>query len=498
MQFNSIEYAIFLIVVFFVFWFLLYKYQKLQNIFLLIANYIFYGWWNWKFLSIIIFISAVNYFCGLQIGKIDPEKPGIKRKLFLILSLVSNLGLLGIFKYFNFFAQSTASLLNIIGFRADPITLNIILPIGISFYTFQTLSYTIDIYRTKIEPTKDIVSFFAYASFFPVLLAGPIERAENLLTQFLKKREFNYDEVTDGMRQILWGLFKKIVIADRVAILVNQVYNHAENYHGLPLILATYFFAYQIYCDFSGYTDIAIGSAKLLGFNLMPNFRTPYFSKDIAEFWRRWHISLSTWLRDYLFIPLNIQFRNLGGLGFAVSLLITFLICGLWHGASWTFIIWGAIHGCYLISSVWSKGLVNKIYNFIGLKENSTGRKIINIFLTFHLVLFAWIFFRANSINDAFYILSNIFPLNLNAFITLINSTGAMETTLGLSKRGIILALLAIGSMETIHLVQRHLKIQNLLSQKPFIIRWVIYYILIIIIISFGEFNMKEFIYFQF
>ena len=326
MQFNSIEYAIFLSVVFFVFWFLLYKNEKFQNIFLLIANYIFYGWWNWKFLTIIIFISTVNYFCGLQIGKIDPEKPGIKRKLFLILSLVSNLGLLGIFKYFNFFAQSFAELLNIVGFRSDPIILNIILPIGISFYTFQSLSYIIDIYRTKFEPTKDMVSFFAYASFFPVLLAGPIERAENLLTQFLKKREFNYDKVTDGIRQILWGLFKKIVIADRVAILVNQVYNHVDNYQGLPLILATYFFAFQIYCDFSGYTDIAIGSAKLLGFNLMPNFRTPYFSKNIAEFWRRWHISLSTWLRDYLFIPLNLQFRNLGRLGLAVSLLITFLI----------------------------------------------------------------------------------------------------------------------------------------------------------------------------
>jgi D-alanyl-lipoteichoic acid acyltransferase DltB (MBOAT superfamily) len=464
----------------------------------LVANYFFYSWWDWRFLSLIIFISAVNYFCSIQIGKIDPDSPGIRRKLFLAISILINIGLLGIFKYFNFFAESASLLLNTIGFKADAITLNIILPIGISFYTFQTMSYTLDVYNTKIEPTKNIIAFFAYISFFPLVLAGPIERAGNLLTQFLKKREFNYDEATDGLRQILWGLFKKVVIADRLAILVNQVYNNAGNYEGVPLLLATYFFAFQIYCDFSGYSDIAIGSAKLLGFRLMTNFRTPYFSKDITEFWRRWHISLSTWLRDYLFIPLNLQLRYLRNFGALLAVMITFLICGLWHGANWTYIIWGAIHAFYLVFAVITLNIANKVYNFLRLKKGTTIRKFVDVFLTFHLVLFAWIFFRANSLNDAVYIITHIFPLNLSEFISMLSSTGATQTALGLTKRGITLALISIGIMEFVHLMGRNKKNSTFLKNKPIVIRWAIYYALIIAIISFGEFNMKEFIYFQF
>ena len=498
MLFNSFEYLFFFITVFFVFWFLLQNNLKLQNIFLLAANYFFYGWWNWKFLFLIFFISFVNYFVGIQISKKDPETEIQKRKFYLYISLAVNLGLLGVFKYFNFFSQSFSDLLNTFGLRVDALTLNIILPIGISFYTFQTLSYTLDVYRTKIKPTNDIVSFFAYASFFPLLLAGPIERANDLLTQFSKKKEFRYNEAVSAIRLIMWGLFKKVVIADRLSILVNQVYNNSNNYKGLPLILATYFFAFQIYCDFSGYTDIAIGSARLLGFKLTTNFRTPYYSKDIAEFWRRWHITLSTWLRDYIFIPLNLELRYIKNWGTEISIVITFLICGFWHGANWTFIIWGAIYGLYLVSAIKTKGIINRAYNFIGLKENSTGRKIINVFWTFHLVLFAWIFFRANSFNAAIHIIINSVQINISEFMNILSSTGAAQAYLGLTKKGIILAILSIIFMETIHFFQRKKGITHFLSTKPIVVRWTLYILFMMCIISFGEFRMQEFIYFQF
>ncbi len=494
MLFNSIEYLFFLITVFFVFWFLLRNNLKLQNIFLLITNYFFYGWWNWRFLFLIFFISFVNYFAGIQMAKTDSETEGRKRKFYLYFSIVVNLGLLGVFKYFNFFSQSFADLLNTFGFRIDALTLNIILPIGISFYTFQTLSYTLDVYRTKIEPTKDMISFFAYASFFPLLLAGPIERADNLLTQFFKKKEFNYSAAVGGLQLIMWGLFKKVVIADRLAILVNQVYSNSNNYSGFPLILATYFFAFQIYCDFSGYSDIAIGSARLLGFKLTTNFRMPYFSKNIAEFWRRWHISLSTWLRDYIFIPLNLQLRYFKNWGSVISVFITFLICGFWHGANWTFVIWGAIHGIYLISAIWSRGIVNKAYAIFGLKENSRERKFIDVFWTFHLVLFAWVFFRANSLNDAIYILNN--ALNFSSMG--INSLLSGAVNLGLKRYDILIAILSVAFMEIIHLIQRKTKIREFISSKPIFLRWSFYIVLLFTILIFGVFELNEFIYFQF
>ena len=494
MLFNSLEYLFFFIAVFLIFWFLLGKHRKLQNIFLLIANYFFYSWWDWRFLSLIILVSAVNFYSGIQIGKTDPGNPGPKRKIFLIVCIVINLGLLSLFKYFNFFAQSTTDLLNSIGFKADTITLDFILPIGISFYTFQTLSYTIDVYRTKIEPSKDIISFFTYASFFPVILAGPIERAENLLVQFSKKREFKYEQAVHGLQLIFWGLFKKVVIADRLAILVDQIYGNPHSYSGVPLIIATYFYAFQIYCDFSGYSDIAIGSGKLLGFNLMTNFRTPYYSKDTAEFWRRWHISLSTWLRDYLFMPLNIQFRNLRQWGVAISLFFTFVLCGLWHGANWTFIVWGAIHGFYLITGLWFKGIVDKFYNFFGLKENSKGRNLINLLWTFHLILFAWIFFRANSLSDAFYILNNIFSVTLSGITDVLKGT----VELGLKRYDLLIALVSIILMETVHIIQRKKEIRKILLSKSPVIRWGLYISAVFIILLFGVFHLKEFIYFQF
>ncbi|MEA2042355.1 MAG: MBOAT family O-acyltransferase, partial [Bacteroidota bacterium] len=298
MLFNSFEFAIFLPIVFLIYWFLLNKNLKLQNSFLILASYFFYGWWDWRFLLLIIFSSSIDFLAGLGMAK---YKENNKRKLLLVLSILVNLGFLGFFKYFNFFAESFADAFTLMGKPIEVSRLKIILPVGISFYTFQTLSYTIDVYRRKLEPTRDALSFFAFVSFFPQLVAGPIERAKNLLPQFYKKRTFDYTKAADGMRQILLGLFKKIVIADNAATFANEIFNNYGDYSGSTLLLGGVFFAFQIYGDFSGYSDIAIGTARLFGFNLMQNFAYPYFSRDIAEFWRRWHISLSTWFRDYLY-----------------------------------------------------------------------------------------------------------------------------------------------------------------------------------------------------
>lgn len=423
MAFNSLEYLFFFTIVFFVLWFFFRDNLKLQNIFLLITNYIFYGWWDWRFLSLIIFISAVNYFTAIQIGKTDYNLLRKRRKSLLVFGLAINLSLLGIFKYFNFFAQSTADLLHTFGFGADALTINIILPIGISFYTFQTMSYTLDVYGTKIEPTKDIISFFAYISFFPLILAGPIERANNLLKQFCKKREFNYNEAADGMRQILWGLFKKIVIADNCAILVNEIFNKHETQPASVLIMGSIYYAFQIYGDFSGYSDIAIGSAKLLGFKLMTNFKTPYFSRDMMEFWRRWHISLSTWFRDYLFLSTaysltrKLSRKKYFGIRsdkivFCLATMLTFLACGLWHGANWNFIIWGGLIGIYFIPLILTNQNRKNLDKVAEGNYLPSPKEVIQMGITFALTCLSWIFFRAENLTEAFKYLGGIFTHN--------------------------------------------------------------------------------------
>ena len=330
MLFNSIEFFIFLPVVFSLYWLINGKNIRLQNAFLVIASYFFYGWWDWRFLSLIAFSSTLDYFVGVGLGKTESTK---KRKLLLLTSIAVNIGFLGFFKYFNFFAESFCEAFTFFGTSiSDPILLNVILPVGISFYTFQTLSYSIDVYKKKLQPTNDIISFFAFVSFFPQLVAGPIERATNLLPQFHKQRAFSYDQASDGMRQILWGLFKKVVIADNCAIYVNDIFSNFSNHSGSTLLLGAILFAFQIYGDFSGYSDIAIGTARLFGFNLMRNFAFPYFSRDIAEFWRRWHISLSTWFRDYVYIPLG---GSRGGKWLNIrNVFIIFVVSGFWHGAN--------------------------------------------------------------------------------------------------------------------------------------------------------------------
>ena len=344
MYFNSIDFAIFLPIVFLLYWFVTQKNLKLQNALIVVASYVFYGWWDWRFLSLIVFSSLVDYSIGLALKK---EEQQSKRKLLLWTSIGVNLGFLGFFKYYNFFVDNFVSAFSFFGQPIQPNTLDIILPVGISFYTFQTLSYTIDVYKRKLEPTSNLISFLAFVSFFPQLVAGPIERATHLLPQFYKKRVFHYSLAVNGCRQILWGLFKKIVIADNCAEYANLIFNNSSDYSGSTLFMGALFFTFQIYGDFSGYSDIAIGTSRLFGFDLKQNFAFPYFSRDIAEFWRRWHISLSTWFRDYLYIPLG---GSQGGTLMKVrNTFIIFLVSGFWHGANWTFIAWGFLNALYFL-----------------------------------------------------------------------------------------------------------------------------------------------------
>ncbi len=476
MLFNSIDFAIFLPLVFAVYWLLKNHGLKWQNAFLLVSSYIFYGWWDWRFLSLIIFSSFVDYFLGLLIAKSDRPK---RRKLFLILSLVVNLGFLGFFKYYNFFAQNFADAFTFFGQSIEPSRLNIILPVGISFYTFQTLSYTIDVYRKKLEPTKDVIAFFAFVSFFPQLVAGPIERATNLLPQFYKKREFNNNLAIDGLQQILWGLFKKIVIADNCAQYVNDIFNNHDIYSTPTLILGAVYFAFQIYCDFSGYSDIAIGTSKLFGFKLMTNFKYPYFSRDIAEFWRRWHISLSTWFRDYLYIPLGGSRGNKWNA--LRNTIIVFVVSGFWHGANWTFIAWGALNALYFIPLL----LLNKNRRFLGnISDNRilpSLNEALRILITFSIVTLAWVFFRAESITQAFDYLGHLSQMSFSVDRLNINRY-AFE----------ILPLIAIlVGFEWFSRTKEHP------MQKKYV--WFKTIAVIIMILMLGNFsNMQEFIYFQF
>ena len=397
MLFNSIEFLLFLPTVFFLYWFVFKNQLRAQNVLLLVASYIFYGWWDWRFLSLIIASTFLDYFIAIQLGKTDVSK---KRKFLLGISLAGNLGMLGFFKYYNFFVSSWIEAWSSVGITMEASTLNIILPVGISFYTFQTLSYTIDVYRKEMQPTKSFIDFAAFVTFFPQLVAGPIERASHLLPQFYKNRIFNSELAISGFNLILWGLFKKVVIADSCAIFANLIFNNYETMNSLSLILGSVFFAFQIYGDFSGYSDMAIGLSRLFGFDLMRNFNYPYFSRDIAEFWRRWHISLSTWFRDYIYIPLG---GSKGSKFFQVrNVFIIFLISGFWHGANWTFVVWGLVNALYFLP----KFIFNKNKSFTNdftLKLNfKSFITLLLVIKTFILTCFAWIFFRSESISKAF------------------------------------------------------------------------------------------------
>jgi D-alanyl-lipoteichoic acid acyltransferase DltB (MBOAT superfamily) len=482
MLFNSLDFAIFLPIVFVLYWFVVNKNLKHQNILIALASYVFYGWWDWRFLALILFSTLVDYVIGVSLGK---EQNINKRKILLWISILVNLGFLGFFKYYNFFLDNFKSAFTFFGSEINSNSLNIILPVGISFYTFQTLSYTIDVYKKRLEPTKDFISFAAFVSFFPQLVAGPIERATNLLPQMLSKRKFEYSEAVDGLRQILWGLFKKVVIADNCATYANLIFNNSADYSGSTLVLGAIFFTFQIYGDFSGYSDIAIGTSRLFGFNLMQNFAFPYFSRDIAEFWRRWHISLSTWFRDYLYIPLG---GSRGGTWMKVrNTFIIFIVSGFWHGANWTFVIWGALNALYFLPLLLTKRNRQNLETVAEGGYLPSIKEFSNMALTFGLTVFAWIFFRADNIGHAINYLGEIFSTSLFTIPQFRNSTGAKTT--------IILILFFVfiewfGREGQYAIAQLGDK-----WKKP--IRWAFYYAIIVAIFWFGG-KEQQFIYFQF
>ncbi len=407
MLFNSLDFAIFLPIVFVLYWFVFKKNLKAQNLLLVAASYVFYSFWDWRFLILIIISTAMDYFLGILIGSHENKN---KRKLLLAVSVIVNLGFLGFFKYCNFFIENFREAFLFFGYQINANTLSIILPVGISFYTFQTMSYTIDIYRRQGTPTKDFIAFSAFVSFFPQLAAGPIERAVNFLPQFTRKRMFDYAKAADGVRQILWGLFKKVVIADNCAEYVNQIFNNSTGYSGSTLLLGAVLFAFQIYGDFSGYSDMAIGLARLFGFNLRKNFAFPYFSRDIAEFWRRWHISLSTWFRDYLYIPLG---GSRGGKWSKIrNTLIIFLVSGFWHGANWTFLAWGTLNALYFLPLLLTNRNRRNIDEISGGKYFPAFKELVSIAFTFSLTVLAWVFFRANDMEHAFSYFDGIFSFS--------------------------------------------------------------------------------------
>lgn len=483
MLFNSVDFAIFLPIVFIIYWFLVNKNLKMQNMLIVAASYLFYGWWDWRFLSLIFFSTLVDYFVGIGLLRQNNLK---LRKVLLIISIIVNLGFLGFFKYYNFFLDNFITAFTFLGAEIQANTLNIILPVGISFYTFQTMSYSIDVYKRKLEPTKDFVAFAAFVSFFPQLVAGPIERATHLLPQFYAKRTFNYSKAVDGMRQILWGLFKKIVIADNCAEYANMIFNNSGDYSGSTLVLGALFFTFQIYGDFSGYSDIAIGTSRIFGFDLMRNFNFPYFSRDIAEFWRRWHISLSTWFRDYLYIPLG---GSKGGIWMKIrNTFIIFIVSGFWHGANWTFIVWGALNAIYFLPLLLTNNNRTNLETVAKGKLFPSLKEFFSIVLTFGLTVFAWIFFRANNIEHAISFISEIFSPTL---FTIPYFSGLEHGLVTISLVVIFVAFEWLGR-------DSQYAIANIGINWPVFLRWTFYSLIIFVIGMFMPSVESPFIYFQF
>ncbi|GHV09617.1 O-acyltransferase [Bacteroidia bacterium] len=481
MLFNSIAFGIFLPIIFLLYW-AISKNVKVQNVFLLAASYFFYGWWDWRYLSLVLLCSITNYSAGVLMMKTNTQK---RRRLILTVCCLVSFGVLGVFKYYDFFVTSFVDAFSLLGIHLQAITLHLILPVGISFYTFHTLSYTIDVYRRKFEPTKDVVSFFLFVSIFPLAMAGPIERATNLLPQIYKRRTFDYALAVNGMRQILWGLFKKMVIADNCATIANEIFNNSGIYSGSTLLLGAIFFTFQIYGDFSGYSDMALGIGKLLGFKFLQNFRFPYFSRDIAEFWRRWHISLNTWFRDYLYIPLG----GSRGTKWQVvrNTFIIFIVSGFWHGANWTFISWGAYHAILFLPVI----LLGKNRKYTDTvaegKVLPSLKEMFQMALTFGLVVFGWILFRAENMAHAWGYISEIFSLSMFTLPHGINVNGIAKSTLVFIS---IFMLIEWFGRENQYAIEK-IPIKNRATRFAF------YYAIIVLIILFGE-QQSSFIYFQF
>lgn len=491
MLFNSIEFLFFFPIVTVIYFFLPHRFRWFH---LLVSSCIFYMAFIPVYIFILLFTIVVDYVAGIYIEK----SAGVKRKFLLVLSIVVNVGFLAFFKYFNFFTNNIDALLGMLHLHAHHLPmLNIILPIGLSFHTFQAMSYTIEVYRGHQRAEKHFGIYALYVMFYPQLVAGPIERPQNMLHQFHARHEASYDNFSHGFKLILWGMFKKVVIADRLAILTDPVFNHPHNYPAITLLIGAFFFSFQIFCDFSGYSDIALGCAEVMGFRLMQNFKRPYHAQSISEFWQRWHISLSSWFRDYLYIPLGGNRVSVPRWYF--NLLFVFIVSGLWHGANWTFIAWGLLHGVYLVFAI-----------VIGPAKMAVSRKVpINlppalatfyqVLVTFILVMTGWIFFRANNITDALYIISRM-P---EAAKDILHSIKAHTIWLGkidkfMSPAELAGSFILIIFLESVHLLQTRTSISGLLKKQPVVIRWLIYYVLIFVIIWFGCFENRQFIYFQF
>lgn len=484
MLFNSLDFALFLPIVFGLYWLIGSSQRSAQNLLLLISSYVFYAWWDWAFLGLIMLSSAVDFWAG---QRIYASKVKHQRRIWLALSLVVNIGLLLYFKYYNFFIDSFVTAFTLIGQSFTPDRLSIILPVGISFYTFQTLSYTLDIYHGKLKPTNDWVAFGAFVSFFPQLVAGPIERAQKLLPQFNQQRFFSYTLARDGAQQLFWGLFKKVVIADHCAPLVDHIFQHHDQYSGGVLLFGAFLFSFQIYADFSGYSDMAIGIAKLFGFELTQNFSTPYFATNIRSFWRRWHISLSSWFRDYVYIPLG---GSLGGRASTIrNILVVFLVSGLWHGAAWNFVLWGFLHGAFFAVAT----MIPRSAKTAALPNPSPRtwlrlRSFTQALLLFLFVTIAWVFFRAETVTIAWDMVLKIMTLSTYDFAS------PFDTSVVIALGAMILIMLGTewlnrSKTHGLQLGQQELKVWQ---------RWVIYHSLLALLLFYGKFNETTFIYFQF
>lgn len=482
MLFNSLHFVFFFIFVTYLYFLISHKYRWQL---LLGASCYFYMAFVPIYLLILGFTIVIDYFAGIYLEKTE----GKRRKWFLIFSLIANIGVLAIFKYYNFLNDNLSGVLNEIGYQNYIPHLSILLPVGLSFHTFQAMSYTIEVYRGNQKAERNFGIYALYVMFYPQLVAGPIERPQNILHQFYEKHDFDYYRVTDGLKQMAWGMFKKVVIADRLAVVTDPVFNNPHNNSPRSLLIATIFFSFQIYCDFSGYSDIALGAARVMGFRLMKNFDRPYSARNISEFWSRWHISLSTWFRDYLYIPLGGNRVSVPRWYF--NLFFVFLLSGLWHGANWTFIVWGALHGFYLIFGILTKGIRVRLKEFLGISKIGWLDNLIQIVVTFVLVTVAWVFFRANTLADAFYIFREL-P---GAYKQTLSIENRLE---GVSKELVLICLGLIVLLEILQYLQARYNLVRAIGRLSLPSRWAFYYGIVLLIIYYGVFENRQFIYFQF